>query len=211
MSTCCSASRPAKAQNVRLWVAGTVAFIAAWFVLYRYNKAAQRAIVMVLEAPMVHRAASASTGEPSLPTRSRFSSMIPPKVLTLLTIVVFGMGVVRSFFSPERTRAVLAGRHEGLGNVAAAVLGIVTRSARARRCPCLSASSALACRPAERRSSFLISAPMVNEVALGLLFGLLGWKVALAYLGFGLGIAVVAGWIISRLHLEGWLQDWVRN
>ena len=59
--------------------------------------------------------------------------------------------------------------------------------------------------------SFLISAPMVNEVALGLLFGLLGWKVALAYLGFGLGIAIVAGWVIGRLHLEGWLQDWVRN
>jgi len=59
--------------------------------------------------------------------------------------------------------------------------------------------------------SFLISAPMVNEVALGLLFGLLGWKVALTYLIFGLGIAIVAGWILGRLHLEGWLEDWVRN
>lgn len=59
--------------------------------------------------------------------------------------------------------------------------------------------------------SFLIAAPMVNEVALGLLFALLGWKVALAYLGFGLGIAIVAGWAIGRLRLEGWLQEWVRN
>ncbi len=59
--------------------------------------------------------------------------------------------------------------------------------------------------------SFLISAPMVNEVALGLLFGLVGWKVALTYLGFGLAVAIVSGWIIGRLHLEHWLEEWVRN
>ena len=59
--------------------------------------------------------------------------------------------------------------------------------------------------------SFLIAAPMVNEVALGLLFGLVGWKVALTYLGFGLGVAIVAGWVIGRLHLERWLEEWVRN
>lgn len=59
--------------------------------------------------------------------------------------------------------------------------------------------------------SFLIAAPMVNEVALGLLFAMLGWKVALTYLGFGLGVAIIAGWVIGRLHLEGWREDWVRN
>ena len=59
--------------------------------------------------------------------------------------------------------------------------------------------------------SFLISAPMVNEVALGLLFGLVGWKVALTYLVFGLIVAIVSGWVIGRLHLEHWLQEWVRN
>jgi uncharacterized membrane protein YraQ (UPF0718 family) len=52
---------------------------------------------------------------------------------------------------------------------------------------------------------------MVNEVALGLLFGLVGWKVALTYLAFGLAVAIVSGWIIGRLHLEHWLEDWVRN
>jgi uncharacterized membrane protein YraQ (UPF0718 family) len=59
--------------------------------------------------------------------------------------------------------------------------------------------------------SFLISAPMVNEVALGLLFALVGWKVALVYLAFGLTLAIVCGWVIGRLHLEGWLEEWVRN
>jgi hypothetical protein len=59
--------------------------------------------------------------------------------------------------------------------------------------------------------SFLISAPMVNEVALTLLFGMFGWKVALLYLGLGLSVAIVAGWIIGRLKMEAYLEDWVRN
>ena len=59
--------------------------------------------------------------------------------------------------------------------------------------------------------SFLIAAPMINEVALGLLFALVGWKVALTYLAFGLGVAIVSGWIIGRLHLENWLEPWVRE
>ena len=57
----------------------------------------------------------------------------------------------------------------------------------------------------------MIAAPKVNEIALGLLFALIGWKVALAYLAFGLAIAIIAGWVIGRLNLEGWLEDWVRN
>ena len=105
-----------------------------------------------------------------------------PKVLMLLTLVVFAMGVVRSFFSPERTRALLAGRREGFGNVAAAGLGVVHAvllllgGAALRR---LRVGGV----PLGVTFSFLIAAPMVNEVALGLLFGLLGWKVALTYLG----------------------------
>ena len=133
-----------------------------------------------------------------------------PKVLMLLTLVVFAMGVVRSFFSPERTRALLAGKREGLGNVRRPVWASSRRSARARRCRCSSASSRAGV-PLGVTFSFLIAAPMVNEVALGLLFALIGWKVALTYLGFGLVIAIVAGWVIGRLHLEGWLEEWVRN
>jgi len=128
----------------------------------------------------------------------------------LLTFVVFAMGVVRSFFSPERTRALLAGKNEGIGNVAAASLGIVTPF-----CSCSAVPMFLgfvsAGVPLGVTFSFLIAAPMVNEVALGLLFALIGWKVALTYLAFGLAIAIVAGWVIGRLHLEGWLEEWVRN
>lgn len=59
--------------------------------------------------------------------------------------------------------------------------------------------------------SFLIAAPMVNEVALVLLYGLLGWKIAAIYLGSGLIIAIVAGWVIGRLQLENWIEDWVQE
>ena len=133
-----------------------------------------------------------------------------PKVLMLLTLVVFAMGVVRSFFSPEKTRALLAGKREGIGNVLAATLGIVTPFCSCSAVP-LFIGFVSAGVPLGVTFSFLISAPMVNEVALGLLFGLVGWKVALTYLGFGLGVAIISGWIIGRLHLEHWLEEWVRN
>ncbi|MDD3181851.1 MAG: permease [Alphaproteobacteria bacterium] len=133
-----------------------------------------------------------------------------PKVLMLLTLVVFVMGVIRSFFSPERTRKLLAGKHEGLGNIAAATLGIVTPFCSCSAVP-LFIGFVSAGVPLGVTFSFLIAAPMVNEIALGLLFGLVGWKIAVIYLIFGLGVAIVAGWVIGRLHLEGWLEDWVRN
>ena len=132
-----------------------------------------------------------------------------PKVLLLLTLIVFGMGVVRSFFSAERTRALLAGRREGVGNVAAAGLGILTPFCSCSAVP-LFIGFVSAGVPLGVTFSFLISAPLVNEVALGLLFALLGWKVALLYLLLGLAVAIVAGAVIGRLHLEGWLEDWVR-
>jgi uncharacterized membrane protein YraQ (UPF0718 family) len=118
------------------------------------------------------------------------------------------MGVVRSFFSPERTRALLAGRAEGVGNAMAASLGIVTPFCSCSAVP-LFIGFVSAGVPLGVTFSFLVAAPMVNEVALGLLFALLGWKVALTYLAFGLSIAILAGWVIGRLRLESWLEPWV--
>jgi uncharacterized membrane protein YraQ (UPF0718 family) len=105
---------------------------------------------------------------------------------------------------------MLAGRREGIGNLLAASLGIVTPFCSCSAVP-LFIGFVSAGVPLGVTFSFLISAPMVNEVALGLLFGLVGWQVALAYLGFGLAVAIVAGWIIGRLHLEHWLEPWVRE
>ena len=133
-----------------------------------------------------------------------------PKVLMLLTGVVFVMGMINSYFTPERTRALLAGRSEGAANVMAASLGIVTPFCSCSAVP-LFIGFVQAGVPLGVTFSFLISAPMVNEVALTLLFGLFGWKVALLYLGLGLSVAIVAGWTIGRLKMEAYLEDWVRD
>lgn len=133
-----------------------------------------------------------------------------PKVLLLLAGVVFVMGMVNSYFTPERTRALLAGRSEGLGNVLAASLGVVTPFWSCSAVP-LFIGFVQAGVPLVITFSFLISAPMVNEVALALLLALFGWKIALLYLGLGVAVAIVSGWVIGRLRMEEYLEDWVRN
>jgi uncharacterized membrane protein YraQ (UPF0718 family) len=133
-----------------------------------------------------------------------------PKVLLLLTAVVFVMGMINSYFTPERTRALLAGKTEGVANVMAASLGIVTPFCSCSAVP-LFIGFVQAGVPLGVTFSFLISAPMVNEVALALLFGLFGWKIALLYMGLGLTVAIVAGWVIGRLRMERYLEDWVRD
>jgi hypothetical protein len=145
---------------------------------------------------------------------SKFSSAVEfflfetPKVMLLLTVVVFVVGVIRSFFSPERTRKILAGRHEFIGNVLAANLGIVTPFCSCSAVP-LFIGFVTTGIPLGVTFSFLISAPMINEVALVLLFGLFGWKVAGLYLITGLLIAIFAGWVIGRLRLERYVEAWV--
>ena len=133
-----------------------------------------------------------------------------PKVLLLLAGVVFVMGMVNSYFTPERTRALLAGRAEGVGNVLAASLGVVTPFCSCSAVP-LFIGFVQAGVPLGITFSFLIAAPMVNEVALALLLGLFGWKIAGLYLGLGLAVAIVSGWVIGRLRMEAYLEDWVRN
>lgn len=133
-----------------------------------------------------------------------------PKVLLLLVGLVFVIGVIQTFFSPERTRALLAGRRIGVGNTLAASLGIVTPFCSCSAVP-LFIGFLSAGVPLGVTLSFLIAAPMVNEIALVLLFGMFGWKVAALYLGLGLAVAIVAGIIIGKMNMEQHLQDWVRD
>lgn len=132
------------------------------------------------------------------------------KVLLLLIVVVFVVGVLRSFFTPERARRILAGRREAPGNVLAALFGVATPFCSCSAVP-LFIGFVTAGVPLGVTFSFLIAAPMVNEVALVLLFGLFGWRIAALYLGTGLAIAIVSGWIIGRLKLERQVEPWVWN
>ncbi|MEW5700742.1 MAG: permease [Candidatus Zixiibacteriota bacterium] len=170
-----------------------------WVLVYRWLEPAARWIT-----------SSAIGLPPSTPLASgvRFFLYETPKVLMLLVLVVFGVGVIRTFFSPERTRRILAGRRETVGNVLAGGLGVVTPFCSCSAVP-LFLGFVEAGVPLGVTFSFLIAAPMVNEVAVVLLFGLFGWRVAGLYLGTGLALAVVAGWVLGRLRLERHIESWV--
>jgi uncharacterized protein len=144
----------------------------------------------------------------SLTEAIRFFLYDTPKVLLLLTIIVFVVGIIRSYFSPEKTRKALEGKPLFIGNIMAAALGIVTPFCSCSAIP-LFIGFVESGVPLGVTFSFLISAPMINEVALVLLFGLFGWKIALLYVATGLFIAIFAGWVIGRLKLERFVEPWV--
>lgn len=201
-STCgiSETTQQAGTQRFRL-IAGTALLLVAWFMLYRQLAPFSRFLtydVMGLH-PQSH-----------LGSAIEFFLYDTPKVLMLLTLVVFGVGVLRSFITPELTRKILAGRRESAGNVLAALLGVVTPFCSCSAVP-LFIGFVTAGIPLGVTFSFLIAAPMVNEIALVLLFGLLGWKIAALYFVTGIVIAVVAGWVIGRMKLENYVEDWVRD
>lgn len=138
----------------------------------------------------------------------RFFVYEVPKVMLLLTLIVFFVGIIRSWFSPEKTRKALEGKPLFVGNIMAASLGIVTPFCSCSAIP-LFLGFVESGIPIGVTFSFLIAAPMINEVALVLLLGLFGWKTALIYVTTGLTIAITAGWIIGRIKPERWVQDWV--
>jgi uncharacterized membrane protein YraQ (UPF0718 family) len=125
----------------------------------------------------------------------RFFLYEVPKVLMLLILIVFVVGIVRTFFSPERTRKILEGKSLFAGNVMAGLLGIVTPF-----CSCSAIPLFL---------GFVETGIPLNEVAVVLLFGLFGWKTALLYVTTGLIIAISSGWVIGRLKLERYVESWV--
>jgi uncharacterized membrane protein YraQ (UPF0718 family) len=131
-----------------------------------------------------------------------------PKVLLLLTLIVFVVGIIRTYFSPEKTRAALEGKPLFVGNIMASSLGIVTPFCSCSAIP-LFLGFVEAGIPLGVTFSFLIAAPMINEVAIVLLFGLFGWQTALLYVSTGLLIAITAGWVIGKLKLERYVEEWV--
>lgn len=173
--------------------------LAAWWLVYR-NLAAFSAWLTYQVLPLEKGSHLAAALE--------FFIFETPKVLMLLTLVVFVVGILRTFFTPERTRRILAGKSESIGNILAALLGIVTPFCSCSAVP-LFIGFVTTGVPLGVTFSFLISAPMVNEVALVLLFGLFGWKVAGLYLVTGLAVAMVAGWVMGRLKMEKHVEEWV--
>jgi uncharacterized membrane protein YraQ (UPF0718 family) len=131
-----------------------------------------------------------------------------PKVLLLLILISFAVGIIRSYFTPDKTRRALAGKRTFTGNVLASVLGIVTPFCSCSAIPMFIGFVESGV-PLGITFSFLISSPMINEVAVVMLYGMFGWQVALIYILMGLIIAITSGWVIGRLKLEKWVEDWV--
>lgn len=176
----------------------SVAFIGLWVLIY-WNLQAATDVIM----SWTHLASGSH-----LYDALSFLIFELPKVLLLLVLITFIAGIVQTLFTPEKTRALLAGRRAGAGNVMAALLGIVTPFCSCSAIP-LFIGFLTAGVPLGVTFSFLVSAPMVNEVALTLLFGLFGWKVALLYLVLGLSVAIIAGLVIGRMNARHLVEPWV--
>jgi hypothetical protein len=130
------------------------------------------------------------------------------KIGLLLVGIIFVVTVLRSYMSVERTRALLGGKREGVGNVMAAGLGVITPFCSCSAVPAFIGFVAAGV-PIGVTLSFLIASPLVNEIAIGLLFSLFGWQITAVYVGAGLLIAIVAGWTLGRLKVERWVEPFV--
>ncbi len=175
--------------------------VAAWYLIYHFLSPAT--------AWITHELIGMSA-DSHLGSALEFFIFEVPKVMMLLVAVVFGVGIIRSFFTAERTRKMLAGRREFVGNIMASALGIVTPFCSCSAVPLFIGFVETGV-PLGVTLSFLIAAPMINEVAMVLLFGMFGPKVAAMYVSTGLVIAIVSGFIIGKLRLERYVEDWVHQ
>ena len=176
-----------------------LALLPVWFLVYHF--------LQPLTDWLIDRVPGLKAGA-HLTETLRFFIFEVPKVLLLLILIIFLVGIIRSFFSPEKTRRALEGKSLFTGNVLASLLGIVTPFCSCSAIP-LFLGFVEAGIPIGVTFSFLIASPMINEVAVVLLFGLFGWKTAAIYVVTGLLIAIIAGWLIGKLNLRHWVQDWV--
>jgi uncharacterized protein len=191
-------THPNKSSHIRIFL--LIALVtAAWFAAYN--------LIQPLANWIAYTALALPTGS-HLGDAVAFFLYDVPKILLLLSGMIFLISILRTFFSPERTRALLGGKRQGIGNVLAAMLGIVTPFCSCSAVP-LFIGFVESGIPLGVTFSFLIAAPTINEVAVVMLFGLFGWKVAGLYIVSGLIIAIIAGAIIGRLKLERYVEDFV--
>ncbi len=130
------------------------------------------------------------------------------KIFLFLSVIIFVVSIIRSYFPPEKTKKILSHKKEFIGNILAALLGVVTPFCSCSAVPVF-IGFVEAGVPLGVTFSFLISSPMVNEVAVVLLWGLFGWKIAAIYMGTGLLVAIFGGFIIGKLKLENWVEEYV--
>jgi uncharacterized protein len=186
-------------RNIKNAIWLPLAFLPIWFLIY-HN-------LQPINDWFIDAVLGMTKGE-HLTEALRFFIFEFPKVMLLLTLIIFIVGIIRTYFTAERTRKALEGKKTFTGNVMAATLGIVTPFCSCSAIP-LFLGFVESGVPLGVTFSFLIAAPMINEVAIILLYGMFGWQVAAIYVGTGLVIAILAGWVIGLLKLEKWVEPWV--
>jgi uncharacterized membrane protein YraQ (UPF0718 family) len=186
-------------RNVKTNIWLPVVLLPVWYVIYHYLQSGTDLLI---------DSVFGMTKGAHLTEAVRFFVFEFPKVMMLLTLIIFLVGIIRTYFTPERTRKALEGKKTFTGNVMASALGIVTPFCSCSAIP-LFLGFVESGVPLGVTFSFLISSPMINEVAVILLYGMFGWKVAAIYVGTGLAIAIIAGWLIGLLKLEKWVEPWV--
>jgi len=198
MSTAPALDRPRSARGGRRWLIVTAA-LGVWVTLYQLNLRWWNWVVFDVFGldPAARLGGSV-----------HFFVYDLTKITLLLTGVIFWVTVLRSFMSVERTRALLGGKREGIGNVAAAGLGVVTPFCSCSAVPAFIGFVAAGV-PLGVTLTFLIASPLVNEVAIVLLFGLFGWRITALYIGGGMLIAIIAGAVLGRMRLERWVEPFV--
>jgi uncharacterized membrane protein YraQ (UPF0718 family) len=130
------------------------------------------------------------------------------KIFVLLSVIIFAVSIIRSYLPPEKIRAVLAHKNKFIGNVLASLLGIITPFCSCSAIP-LFLGFVQAGVPLGTTFSFLVASPMINEVALVMLLGLFGWKIAIIYIVSGLVIAILSGTIIGKMKMENLVEPFV--
>lgn len=130
------------------------------------------------------------------------------KIFLLLTVIIFAVSIIRSYLPPEKIRSILSNKNKFVGNIIASLLGIITPFCSCSAIP-LFLGFIQAGVPLGTTFSFLIASPMINEVALILLLGMFGWKIALIYIVSGLSIAILSGIIIGKLKVENLVESFV--
>ena len=200
-TSCAVPGKPIKKTNPGFWKKGGWLLLALplWFLVYHFLEPSANAL---------------TTGIFGLDLKSHWGSAIAffffdsPKVLMLLSLVVLGVTFVQTFITPEHTRDVLATRTGAWGNLLASLFGIFTPFCSCSAIPLFIGFVRVGV-PLGVTFSYLVAAPMVNEVALFMLLGMFGWKIAVIYAGTGVAIAFLAGWIIGKLKMEKHLEPWV--
>lgn len=132
------------------------------------------------------------------------------KILFLLSVMVFAISFVRSYFPPEKVKRWISGKKKGVASVLAALLGVLSPFCSCSTVP-LFIGFVEAGIPLGVTFTFLISSPIVNEVSLVMLFSIFGWKIAVLYVLFGVLLAIIAGWVIGKLKLEKYVEPYVFN